>query len=52
MYINASDENSIDIMREKIKTFASNRGFNKFKIVVLDECDKITPAAFLSIYML
>jgi len=45
LYINASDENSIDIMREKIKTFAMTRSFNKWKIVILDECDKISSAA-------
>lgn len=45
LYINASDENSVDIMREKIKNFAMTRSFNKWKIVILDECDKITSAA-------
>ena len=45
IYINASDENSIDVMRTKIKTFSSSVGFKKMKIVILDESDYITPNA-------
>jgi len=37
MYINASNENSIDIVREKITSFVSVIGFNKWKIVICDE---------------
>ena len=36
--INASDENNIDTVRTKIKSFASTTGFNDLKVVVLDEC--------------
>lgn len=36
-YINASDENSIDVVRDVIKSFASTSGFSKWKIVILDE---------------
>lgn len=36
-YINASDENSIDTVRDVIKTFAATSGFSKWKIVILDE---------------
>lgn len=38
LYINASDENGVDIIRDKIKGFASTRGFSNMKIVILDEC--------------
>ena len=38
LVINASDERGIDIIREKIKSFASTRSFAPNKIVVLDEC--------------
>lgn len=39
MFINASDERGIDVVREKIKGFASTAGFSPLKIVVLDEAD-------------
>ena len=42
LYVNASDENGIDVIRNKIKNFASSAGFHEIKIVVLDECDAIT----------
>ena len=45
IYINASDENSIDVMRTKIKTFSSCVSFKKIKVVILDESDYITPNA-------
>lgn len=38
MIINASDENNVDTVRNKVKGFASSMGFKPFKIVVLDEC--------------
>lgn len=41
--INASDENNVETVRTKIKGFASTMGFKPFKIVVLDECDYMTP---------
>lgn len=37
-YINASDENSIDDVRTKVKGFASTTGFKDLKIMILDEC--------------
>lgn len=43
LYINASDENSVDTVREKIKQFASSIGFGGLKIVILDEADFTTP---------
>jgi Cdc6-like AAA superfamily ATPase len=38
IYINASDENSIDTVRDKIKQFASSIGFGGLKLILLDEC--------------
>ena len=43
MYINASDENSVDTVRDKIKQFASSVGFGGLKIIILDEADFTTP---------
>ena len=45
LYINASDENSVDVVRDKIKGFASTLGFKALKVIILDECDYITPNA-------
>ena len=45
LYINASDENSVDVVREKVKNFASTLGFQDMKVIILDECDYITPNA-------
>jgi replication factor C small subunit len=43
MYINASDENNVDTVRSKIKNYASTVGFKRWKIVILDEADYMTP---------
>ena len=45
MYINASDENNVETVREKIKNFASTIGFRKWKLIILDEADYLTPNA-------
>ena len=45
LYVNASDANSIDVVREKIKQFASSVSFTNIKIIILDECDYLTPNA-------
>ena len=45
LYINASDENNVDTVRTKVKQFASTVGFKDLKIIILDECDYITPNA-------
>ena len=42
MYINASDENGIDTIRDKVKSFASTSTFQPLKIVILDESDYLT----------
>ncbi len=45
LMINASDERGIDVIRDKIKNFASTSGFAPLKIVFLDEADYLTPDA-------
>jgi replication factor C small subunit len=45
MYINASDENSVDVVRDKISRFASSVGFKRWKIIILDEFDFMTANA-------
>lgn len=42
--LNASDENSVDVMRDKIKSFVSTFAMGDFKIVHLEEADYITAA--------
>jgi replication factor C small subunit len=42
LYINASDENGIDTIREKVKGFASAASWKSIKVVILDEADFIT----------
>ena len=41
--INASRENSVDNVREKITNFVATMPFGEFKIVLLDEADYISP---------
>ena len=43
--LNASDENSVDVMRDKIKRFISTYAMGDFKIVHLEEADYLTPNA-------
>jgi replication factor C small subunit len=45
LYINASDENGIDMIREKVKGFASTSTFQPLKVVILDEADFLTQPA-------
>jgi len=45
LYLNASDENGIDMIREKVKGFASSATFNPIKVVILDEADFLTQPA-------
>ena len=45
MMINASDENNVETVRNKVKNFASSMGFKKYKIIILDEFDYMTPQA-------
>lgn len=41
--INASRENSVDTIREKITNFVSTMSFGEFKVVLLDEADYMSP---------
>lgn len=45
LYVNASDENSVDNVRNKIKGFASSAGFKNLKIIILDEADFLSQEA-------
>lgn len=45
LFLNASDENSVDTVREKIKAFVTTWALGKFKIVLLDEADYLSPNA-------
>ena len=39
IYINASDENSVDTIRNRVKSFASSVAMSNLKVIVLDEFD-------------
>lgn len=45
--LNASDERGINVVREKVKSFARTKSLGKvpFKIIFLDEADALTPEA-------
>jgi len=45
--LNASDERGINIVREKVKTFARTKSLGQvpFKVIFLDEADALTPEA-------
>lgn len=49
MKMNASDENSVDDVRSKIKSFATSLGITNKKIVYLNESDHLSPSAFASL---
>jgi replication factor C small subunit len=42
IYINCSDENGIDVIREKVKNFASAATFQPVKVIIMDEADFLT----------
>lgn len=42
LYINCSDENGIDVIREKVKSFASAASFQPIKVIIMDEADFLT----------
>lgn len=44
LFINASDENSVDVMRDKLKNFTSTFAIGDYKVVILDEADYISQA--------
>jgi len=45
LYLNASDENGIDVIRDKVKQFASSATFQPIKIVILEEASFLTQPA-------
>jgi DNA polymerase III delta prime subunit len=45
LYINATDERSMDIMRDKVGSFAAAGSFKPLKIVILDEATHILQAS-------
>jgi replication factor C small subunit len=47
--INASRENSVDVVRDRILGFVQTMPFGSFKVVLLDEADYLTPAAQASL---
>jgi replication factor C small subunit len=44
LYINASRDNGVDLIRDRITRFASTMPWGEFKVVLLDEGDGLTPA--------
>jgi DNA polymerase III delta prime subunit len=45
LIINASDENGVDDIRNKVQDFAMTMGMQNLKVMVLDEADRLTPDA-------
>lgn len=45
LIINASQDNSVDNIRERVKNFVSTTSFGDYKIVLLDEADGLSTAA-------
>jgi DNA polymerase III delta prime subunit len=42
IYINCSDENGVDTIRDKVKSFVSSASFKPLKVVIMDEADFLT----------
>ena len=49
LYINASDENGIETIRNKVSRFSSQASFKGIKVVILDEADFLTVNAQASL---
>lgn len=45
LYINASFDNSIDVIRTRVNSFVNTIAMSAFKMVYLDEADRLTPSA-------
>lgn len=42
LVINASDDNNVDFIRDRVKSFISTSGLGKYKVVILDEADYLS----------
>jgi DNA polymerase III delta prime subunit len=49
LYINASVNNGIDYIREKVVGFSDTMSYGGMKYIILDECDYITPGGFAAL---
>lgn len=45
MFLNASDENSVETIRNKVKSFITTMSMSEFRIVFLDEAENLSQAA-------
>jgi DNA polymerase III delta prime subunit len=45
LHINASRDNSVDFIKTRVEGFVSTMPFGKFKVVLMDEADYLTPNA-------
>lgn len=43
--LNAGDESSVEVIRNKVKSFISSMAVSKFKLVFFDEADALSPSA-------
>jgi DNA polymerase III delta prime subunit len=43
--INASDDNNVDYIRDRVKSFIETASFGKYKVVLLDEADYLSKSA-------
>ena len=45
LFMNASDENGVDIIRDKVKSFISTSAYSDYKVVICDEADYLSLSA-------
>lgn len=45
LHINASRDNGVDFIKNKVEAFAQTMPFGKFKVILLDEADYLSPNA-------
>ena len=43
LYINASKDNGVDMIRQKVTTFSQTMPWGRFKVILLDEADYMSP---------
>ena len=43
LYINASKDNGVDMIRQKVTAFSQTMPWGRFKVILLDEADYMTP---------